>query len=237
VDDLLDERLDYLRKESLRTLDGRGKCYPYGCFQALLLSRFYPGWQKDFFKEKKLLDQAIAEKLNISPEEKKTIVQELKERYPYEEIVKRNTKRINERDAAIEMIQNRKGRVYVINFKPVREYFVPEWRGEAYSVGLMEIAPKGIKKIELRDIIFEGEESPIMKDQLYYLKWIDTVTPPGEKGYTMEYSRKEGEDIFYDAVFRTKGFVLKAPKVQLKDRRTRVKVSILAKIRNGVAPR
>ena len=129
------------------------------------------------------------------------------------------------------MIQERTGRIYIINFKPTQEYLNPQWRGEAFEVGLMRIAPGGLESLEIRDIKVEGEETPIMQDQLFYIKWVDTETPLDKKGYTLEFSRKEGADVFYDAVFKTKGFLLRAPKIQLKDRAARVKVTLLSKIK------
>jgi hypothetical protein len=230
VDALLDEKLDYLRRESRTSLDARGKCYPYGCFQALLLSRLFPGWQKDFFENKRLLDQVIAEKLNMSPQEKASVTQELLMRYPYEEIVRRNTGRVEKRDHALKVIQERKGRVYVINLKPTEEILRPQWRGESYEVGLMRICLEVLKRIQIRDVLLEGRDTPVMQDQLYYIKWIDTETPIDQKGYSIEYRRKEGENIFYGAVFQTKGFTLEAPKIQVKDLKNRVKVSVLLKI-------
>ena len=232
VDELIDSKLDYLREQSLVTLNSRGKCYPYGCFQALLLSRLFPGWQEGFFKDQKLLDQVIGEKLAMSDEERGKIAGDLKTRYEYEEIVKRKTERINNRDAAIEVIRGRQGRTYIINFKPVREYLTPKWRGESFSVGLMVIAPDGLESMAIRDITLEGKATPIMQDQLYYIKWVDTETPLDIKGYSLEFSGKEGEDVFLDAVFRTKGFLLKAPKIQIRERAGRTKVSVLAKIKD-----
>lgn len=230
VDDLIEDKIDYLREQSRNVLDCRGKCYPYGCFQALMLSRLFPDWQENFFQDKKLLDLALAEKLAVSDAKKGMVIERLKTRYDYGEIVRRNTERIEQRNDALDLIQKRKGRVYIINFKPTHEYLTPKWRGESYKVGLMNIAPRGLESMEMRDIVLEGKEIPILQDQLFYIKWVDTETPPHEKGYTIEFSRKEGENVYYDAVFRTKGFVLKAPKIQLKDRPARVKVTVLSKI-------
>jgi hypothetical protein len=96
----------------------------------------------------------------------------------------------------------------------------------------MHIYPEGIEKIEIQEVHFTGEKTPIMQDQLFYIKWIDTEASPGEKGYSVSFSRQEGEDIFYDAEVKTRGFVLKAPKIQIKDRKSRVKVTILSKTKS-----
>lgn len=231
ADEMLEQKLEYLREQRKVSLNSRSKCYPYGCFQALLLSRFFPGWQENFFKEQKLLDQTLSENLTMTEEEKEEIVRGLKTRYDFADISERHTKRIAQRDNAYEMIQARKGRVYVINFKPTREYLYPKGYGESFEMGLMHIYPEGIEKIEIQEVLFSGEKTPIMQDQLYYIKWIDTEASPGEKGYKVTFSRKEGEDIFYDAEVKTGDFVLKAPQIQIKDRKSRVKITVLSKIK------
>jgi len=234
VDEMLEQKLEYLREQRKVSLNSRGKCYPYGCFQALLLSRFFPGWQENFFQEQKLLDQLLREKLGVSdPKNPEEIAKYLAGRYDFDDISEHHTQRVAQRDNAYEMIQARKGRVYVVNFKPTGEYLYPQKYGESFEVGLMHIYPEGIEKAEIQEVLFTGEKTPTIKDQLYYIKWIDTEASPGEKGYVVTFSRKEGEDIFYDAVVKTKGFILKAPKIQIKDRESRVKITILSKIKTG----
>jgi len=232
ADEMLKQKLEYLREQRKVSLDSRGKCYPYGCFQALLLSRFFPGWQENFFKEQKLLDQYLSENLVVGEEEKEKIAQGFKTRYAHDDISKRHTQRIVQRDETLKMFQSRKGRVYVINFKPTGEYVYPKGYAESNEIGLMHLHPEGIEKIEIQEVLFTGEKTPIMQDQLFYIKWIDTDAVPGETGYVVTYGRQEGENIFYDAIFKTRGFVLKAPKIQIKDRESRVKITILAKIKS-----
>lgn len=232
ADEMLEQKLDYLRQQSKVSLHSRGKCYPYGCFQALLFSRFFPGWQENFFKEQKLLDQFLSENMDMAETEKEKIVQGFKTRYDLDDISERHTERIAQRDEALEMFQSRKGRVYVINFKPTREYLYPQGYGESFEVGLMHLYPEGIEKIEIQEVLFTGKKSPIMQDQLFYIKWIDTEADPGETGYVLTYGRQEDENIFYDAVVKTRGFTLKAPKIQIKDRESRIKITILGKIKS-----
>ncbi|MCX6577895.1 MAG: hypothetical protein NTV82_16080, partial [Candidatus Aminicenantes bacterium] len=213
------------------SMDARMKCYAFGCFQALLLTRYFPGWQTDFFQKNKFLDQALNESLGLAKEEKEKIAGGLKDRYPVGEITDKHTKLIQKRDDALKMIQERKGRVYIINFKQTQEYVLPKSSGESLRIGLINIYPDGIEKIKIQDVLFEGRKTPIIHDQLYYVKWIDTEAKANEKGYVLSFSRKEGEDIYYDAEFTTKGFTLKAPKIQVKDVPARVKVTVLSKIK------
>jgi len=231
IDILLKRKIEDLRENRLQTMISRPKCYSYGNFQALLLNRFVPGWQKKAQQNKLPLDQILSQYLQLSPDKKTSIQQRLKTQYNYQEIEKRHTSLIKKRDEAYEMIQARKGRKYIINFKPTHEYLQPTSRSENYSLGLIHIYPQGIEKIQILDVIFEGKNTPIVHDRLYYIKWIDTEAGPAEKSYQLSFSKKEGENIYVDAVFTTKGFVLKAPKIQVKDRPSRIKVTILSKVK------
>jgi len=227
----LEERTEALRQVRTRTQDLGERLYRFGCFEALLLSRFFPGWQKDFLKEGRFLDKTMAEKLGVSAEMIEARAKELGARYPLEEITRRHKAVIEGRDAALQAVREMKGRVYVVNAKPIQEYIIPKGRGESYKVGLINIYPRGIEKIEVRDVLFTGAETLMLGDQLYYLKWVDTAGDPKVKGYALTYGRKEGDDVYYDAEFKTKGFTLKAPEIRVKDTPSRVKVTVLAKVK------
>ena len=230
VDRYIKEKLDMLKNSRSVTMDSRGKCYPFGCFQALLLTRLFPGWQATFFQDGKFLDQVLEARLGLTEAEKQTVALGLRDRYPLGEISNRHGLLIRERDRALAMIVKRQGRAYVINFKPLLEYVIPKGRGETYSLGLVNIFPEGIESVEVRDVVFRGEKSPMIWDQLYYAKWVDPKTRARGKGYTLIFSRKEGEDIYYDAEFKTAGFVLRAPKIQLLELKGFVKITVLAKL-------
>ncbi|MDH4197852.1 MAG: hypothetical protein OEW05_10620 [Candidatus Aminicenantes bacterium] len=227
----LEERTEALRQVRTQTQDLGQRLYRFGCFEALLLSRFFPGWQKDFLKEGRFLDKTITERLGVSPEAVEARTKELSARYPVDEITRRHKPVIEGRDAALKTVREMKGRVYVVNAKPIQEYIIPKGRGDTYKVGLINIYPRGIEKIEIREVIFTGAETLMLGDQLYYLKWVDAAGDPKVKGYTLTCSRKEGDDVYYDAEFTTKGFTLKAPKIRVKDTPSRVKVTVLAKVK------
>jgi hypothetical protein len=229
--DFLEERAEALRQARTQTLDAMGKLYRFGCFEALLLSRLFPGWQKDFLKEGRFLDKTIAEKLAFPPESAEARAKELPARYPLDEIERRHKPAIDGRDAALKAVREMKGRVYIVNLKPLHEYLIPIARGEKYQVGLMNIYPRGIEQIKIRDVLLTGEETLMLTDQLYYFKWVDKTEDTKAKGYALTWSRKEGDDIYYDAEFKTKGFTLKAPKVRVKDTDVRVKITVLEKVK------
>jgi hypothetical protein len=227
----LTEKLSSLRSSRAESMDVRMKCYPFGCFQALLLSRLFPGWQVGFFEKGRFLDQTLAESLGLTVEDREKISKGLADRYPIREITEKHTKVIQKRDDALKMIQARRGRVYIVNFKPTEEYLSPKSAGETYRIGLIVIYPQGIERIKIQDVLFEGRTSPMIQDQLFYVKWIDTDAGANKKGYVLKSSRKEGEDIYCDAEFTTNGFTLKAPRIQVKDLPARVKVTVLGKVK------
>jgi hypothetical protein len=233
VDRYLRSKLDMLKNNRSLTMDSRGKCYPYGCFQALLLTRLFPGWQAGFFRDGKFLDQVLEERLGLAPADLAALAAGLKDRYPLGEISSRHGRLIRERDQALAMIQKRRGRVYVVDFKPLQEYLVPKGRGEAYNLGLVNIFPEGIESVGIEDVLFGGEKTPMVLDQLYYVKWIDTRSRVRGKGYTLRFRRKEGEDVYEDAELKTAGFVLRAPKIRVRDLKSMVKITVLAKLRTG----
>ncbi len=233
ADLFLEEKLDSLRKARRNSLDARMRSYSYGCFQALVLTRLSPAWRDGFFQSGKMMDQAIREHLAPSEAEMAAAGRRLEDRYPIAEIRARNGNEIRKRDEALAMIQARRGRTYIVNFKPTQEFLAPKSRGKSYAVGLINIHPEGIERIQIRDVVFEGAASPIVQDQLFYVKWIDTEAKPGEKGYTLTFGKKEGDDIYIDAVFTTGGFTLRAPKIQVRETPERVKVTILAKLKES----
>lgn len=233
VDRYLRAKLEMLKNNRTLTMDSRGKCYPYGCFQALLLSRLFPGWQAGFFQEGRFLDKVLEERLGLAPADLRARAAGLKDRYPLAEISNRHGQLIRERDQALAMIRKRSGRIYVVDFKPLREFLAPKGRGQAYEFGLVNIFPQGIESIEVEDVLFRGEKSPMVLDQLYYAKWVDTRSRVPGKGYTLRYGRKEGEDVYVDAEFRTAGFVLRAPRIRVRDIKSMVKVTVLAKLKEG----
>lgn len=233
---LFEDRVEALRRIRKQTLDSMGKLYRAGCFEALLLSRLFPGWQENFLKDGRFLDAEIGEKLGFTNEATAARAGKLDERYPVEEIVARHKPVIQARDAALKTVREIEGRAYIVNVKPIGEFLVPGARGESYRVGLINIYPQGFEKFEAYDVLLTGAETLILTDQLYYFKWVDTDAEKKDtetREYELTYSRKEGEDIFYDAEFKTKGFTLKAPKIRVKDTPARVKVTVLEKVGAG----
>ncbi len=232
----LDAKLEMLRANRAETLQAHSRCYSFGCFEALLLTRLFPGWQAGFLESGKFLDTMIREKLAPTEAELAVATGRLDARYDVAALRAKHEPVLRARDEAYAMVKARQGRVFVLNLKPTGEFPTPEGGAKSYDVGLMKIYPAGFGRIRVRDVEIEGTASPIVLDQLYHVRWVDVEAKPGEKRYELTYAAKEGEDVYVDAVFKTAGFTLKAPRIRVKDTPQRVKVTVLSKIKGQFPP-
>ncbi len=234
IDYFIQKKIESLSHSQGETLDSRGKCYFYGCFQALLLTRLFPGWIDSFMQDQKFLDEMIASKLGTNDEDRENFKTRLKSVYDYDSVYSKHAPIINERDKAIEEWKAQKGKTYIINFKKTKEYLNPEPRGKKYSAGLIELFPEGVEELKIQDVTLVSENTLIEKNQLYFIRWIDTQASSAEKGYTITCDKKEGENIFTNAEVKTKGFALFAPKIEIREGKNRVKIIVLSKIKSAV---
>lgn len=224
-------KVEMLRSARVSTLNATGKTYAVGAFQALLLSRLFPGWQQDVYRSDKTFDRIIAEQLRLSEADRAAARMRIETRYPLASIRERHSEVVRERNALFTMIRSRKGTTYIVNFKPTHEHIASQPRTKNSSLGLMYMYPEGIDSVRIEQVRFTGNRTPMVLDQLYYIKWIDTEPDPGTPGYALTYARKEREDVYCDAVFSTEGFTLRAPKIEVTQRPDWVKVTILTKVK------
>lgn len=220
-----------LRNVMELTLDKIGKCYAYGAYQCFVLDRFFPQWKQGFFKEKKNLDQVISDFLKLSPDQKKLIANRLKTKYPFDELFAKHNAVVKERDEAIAMIKNRKGKKYIIDFKKTREFPRVKSRGKAIRIGVEQIFLNGIEKLYLGEIELTGIDTPMHRPGIYTFEWIDTEANKDKKGYEVSFKEKI-EHTYKKAVFKTNGFTLKAPELQINEDKTKneVHITILSKV-------
>jgi hypothetical protein len=228
IDAQIEQRLKDLEFHKGLTLDSRGKCYQYGCFQALLLNRVSPGWQATVPAKNQFLFDMIAAALAMDAAEEARVAERLEARYDLDALTVRHTPVIEARDRAFKDFDARAGRTYIVNFKPTREFVHAEPGPDkaVHQLGLRNLYPGGIKRIAIREVLCEGTGEPVCMEQLYHLRYVDM----GDRGYTVKSLKNEG-DVHYDAVITTPGFVLKAPKVRVKERGNRVKLVVLEKVR------
>jgi hypothetical protein len=232
MDEYIEENLDKdLRIVMEFTLDKIGKCYVYGAYQCFVLDRFFPKWKHGFFQEKRNLDEVISNFLKLSPDRKKVIANRLKTKYSYDELFAKHNAVIQERNEAIAMIENRKGKKYIIDFEKTREFPLVKPRGKAIRIDVEQVFIHGIEKLDLAEIELTSIDTPMHRAGIYTFEWIDTEAKEDKKGYEISFKEK-AEDTYKNVVFKTNGFTLKAPELQINEDKTKneVRITILSKV-------
>ncbi len=229
VDALIGRYRKQLREDAPRHADPKAKCYQYGCFQALLAERLFPGWQARVQKGE-FIDAILAANAPISDAERVTIEQRLKGGYPVAEVRADAAKFIDARDAAWSLVKSRSGRTYIIDLKGTGTYPPPPPESAVkYRLGLITLFPSGFPGLKLDEIEISKTAVPAMSDQLYYVKVVDTEAATRKQAYTVT-GMKQADGTYLDAVVTTPVFTLKAPKVRIHETATRVKIQVLARV-------
>lgn len=233
MDDLMAKYTDRMEKSIQEVYDPKMKCYVYGCLQALLLQRLFPGWQEPFAKEPRYLDEEIRQRIPISEEEKESILQRFETQYNLQEVKVRIEKIIEERDAAYNDYKNWRGKSYIISFKEIREFISSriDEKKNKHKLGLIYIYPEGIGSFDVDEISFESGDSPAVIDQLFYIKFVDSDWEKRKEPVVLHYEKKDSGEIFTGITLKTPFFTLKAPKIRIKDKDDRCKIWILSRVK------
>ena len=221
-------RLDQRKTQTYSYLKG----YEYGCYQALLLERLFPGWQEAFSGKAGLLDEELAARVGPGAEDESLAPRRFEKVYGLSRVRARHANAVRERDSAYQAIAARRGRSYIVSFKPIRQYvaaLVDPGR-KKYEVGLMDIFPGGVGTVKADDIEIRFAKVPTELNQLYYFKVVDTDWKTKKTAYTIRYEAKEGEDIYTGVTLTTPLFELKAPRIRLTEEPSRVKIRLLSRV-------
>jgi hypothetical protein len=221
-----------LNRAAARTEDPRSKSYEYGCFQAVLCDRWFPGWQTSVAGATEFIDRELGRRLAVPDDEWSRIEQRLQQTYPFAEIQKRHTTAIEARDDAYRALKARTGRVYVIDFKKTGQYVPGAIAGtpKVYRLGLINMYPEGVGTLKFDEVEVTGLTAPAEANQLYYLRLIDTDWRQREKPYTLD-GTPQPDGTFKNAVLRTPLFTLKAPRVRILQAGDLVKIQVLARVK------
>ena len=208
-----------------------GKTYTYGCFQALLIDRLFPGWQQSMVAESVFPDEYLGKRLPITPEEKRQIEERIRDTYPVAEIRERNAKYLNARDDAYRIMKSRAGQVYVVDFKATDQYLenVADKKG-SYSLGDIRLYPNGLGPMKFDEIELSRVTGPAEINHFHYLRTIDNTVRRGVKPFTAE-GTKQADGSWKNAIVRTPLFTLKAPHVRIKAIGNLVKIHVLSRVK------
>ena len=209
-------------------VEAHERSYQYGCFQALLLQRFFPDWQEPFVFEPALLDRELARRFNVSDNELAAAEGRFEETYNLGSIRARAARIVAERDAAYGTAVSRTGRSYIINFgEALFVTLVPREGSRAFPVGYTLVFPAGVARTRTAEIDLSAIHAPLQSDSFFrHLKVVDTAPAPVSRPYQLTCRARDG-DVCLDAVARTPLFTLAAPRLRVKERGARVKFEVL----------
>lgn len=207
------------------------KSYTYGCFQALLCQRLFPGWQQTVTAGSGFIDAELAKRLPVTPEQKALSEQWLQENYPVAEIRARNAKYLNARDSAYNRMKSRAGKVYVLDFKATGQYLsTVAGKKDSYNLGLIYLYPDGLDPIKFDEVELSAITGPAEINQLYFIRTIDTLERKGAAPLKVEGVRQP-DGSWKTAIVQTPLFTLKAPHVRIQESGNLIKIQVLARVK------
>ena len=231
ADAFIDIYLNYLKSSSGSTLDIYNKNYWYGCFEALLLQRYFPGWQKEV-ENQVWLDNIIRKRVNITAKDSLFALERFQNIYNLDSLKAKHGAIISGRDDAYKFFQKRKGRAYIINTKPVSQslLYSVDRSAKNYSLGRMNMIPDGLGKVKFDSVSITFNPVPAEINELYYVKLIDTDSDKHKKPYKIKYESKDANGFYYNAIITTPLFTLKAPKISISESKNRIKFIIHSRV-------
>jgi hypothetical protein len=128
------------------------------------------------------------------------------------------------------IVNGRKGRRYIIDFRKTKDFIIPQPKGRSVRLGVEVFYANGIEEFRLADIVLTTADTPLYQPKaqksMYSIEWVDTAAKPGVKGYELTYERLDG-DVYRNVVFKTAGFTLKAPEVRIAEDPAKDEVTVV----------
>ena len=211
------------------TFETLGPSYTIGAMLCLLLDRYVPDWKTGFLENDRNQLQILEKFLKLSDEEISAISEKNKILYGFDKILARHAAAINEREEAIRVVKDRKGTKYIVDSRRIREYLRVTARGKEFSLDSERLFPHGIERLILGDVKLVSQDTPMSRPNAYTVIWVDTEPKEGEKGYTVTFESKAGNN-YKNAVITTSGFTLEVPEVKILEREGEVRFVILSKV-------
>jgi hypothetical protein len=226
----VDEKLvGQLAYSGSSTLDTLAKYYVFGAHLCFILDRISPEWKAAFFQSQKSLDKVVEETVKLTEADERRIAAGLEARYNMSAVRAKHKKVFDERDAAIALVKGRQGKRYVVDFERTKEFFETRPRGKSVRIGVEQIFLNGIERLTLGDILLTSIDTPMHRPGLWAVEWVDTHAADGVMGYALTCRERAGS-VCKGAEFKTAGFTLNAPEVELADTGKEVRITILSQV-------
>jgi len=231
TDSLMNFYIGHMRSSHENTFELHEKTYWYGCLQALLLQRYFPGWQEDIEKGY-WLDQEIRKRAKITEEDSILAIERFKDIYNLDSLKNKHETAVNKRDNAFKEFDERKGIIYLIDFRPVSQFpgSLVDQKVTKYSNDRTDLYPEGINELGFDDVSVSFKPVPVEIISPFLLKAVDTYPVTNKEPYEIKYRSKDSNGNYYEAVITTPVFILKAPKVTINKYSDTVKFTIESRI-------
>jgi hypothetical protein len=231
IDSLLNSYIIHLKNSAGNTLEVHEKTYWYGLVEALLLQRYFPNWQNELEKGA-WLDQIIRNNVSISLKDSLLVMQRFHDIYHIDSLKNKHGTIISERDNTYSMFQERKGRIYLIDFKPISQFpgSLVDKTVKRYEWGFNYLYPNGIKELKFDNIYISFNPVPVEINQLYFVKIVDIDSVIHNKPFEINYESTDTNGFFYNVTITTPFFTLKAPKVSISESNDIVKFIIHSRV-------
>jgi hypothetical protein len=226
LDEKLARQIEYSGSSTLDTLS---KYYVFGAHLCFILDRISPKWKTGFFQSQKSLDKVVEETLKLTGADERRIAAGLEARYKVSDVRAKHEKVLDERDATIALVKSRQGRRYIVDFERTKEFFEILPRGKSVRIGVEQIFVNGIRRLTLGDVSLTSIDTPMHRPGLWTVEWMDPNAADGVKGYELT-CREHAGSVCKGAEFKTAGFTLNAPEMELADSGNEVRITILSKV-------
>jgi len=231
IDSLLNSYIIHLKNSAGNTLEVHEKTYWYGFVEALLLQRYFPHWQNEIEKGA-WLDQIIRNNVSIPVKDSLQVMLRFQNIYHIDSLRNKHEAIISARNNTFNMFRERKGRIYIIDFKPISQFpgSLVDKTVKSYALGFNYLYPDGIKELKFDNVSISFNPVPLEIDQLYFVKVIDIDSVTNNEPYKMNYESADNNGFYYNVTITTPLFTLKAPKVSISESNDSVKFIIHSRV-------
>jgi hypothetical protein len=231
IDSLLNNYIGHLKSSAGNTLEVHEKTYWYGCFEALLLQRYFVNWQNEI-ENGAWLDQIIRNNVSFTVEDSLQVMLRFQNIYHIDSLRNKHEAIISERNSAFNTFRERKGRIYIIDFKPISQFpgSLVDKTLKSYALGLNYMYPDGIRELKFDNVSISFNPVPVEIDQLYSVKVVDIDSVTNMEPYKINYESADNNGFYYNVIITTPLFTLRAPKVSISESNDSVKFIIHSRV-------
>lgn len=216
IDSMIGKYFSDLIESYGNVLEQYGKNYDYGCFQSILLDRYFPSWKKEI-EEGLWLHEIFRKRLGITKEDSLMALQRFQNIYNIDQIKIKNGNLISARDETRKLLDNRKGRTYIIDASAIKQSLtlLVDKTVLYYPLGTKFMYPVGTGDIKFNAVEINVEPIPAELYRTTNLRIIDTNPDWNVKSYNLSYQSVDSSGDFSNVIIKTPVFTLKAPKISI----------------------